>query len=460
MQDIVAAVKNTMPHKANSEVNVQTQQEAPAGEVLEQAANIPTETKTEQEAPFASPTEKTFEQRAEELYKQGKSWGEIGKTLQAEYHPDWNVDNVKKEARNYIRKSDFYGEKGIPKPEEKTIDNGKGEEYNQGESGYAIIAPYFDRQVSGSEDVAKAQAEAENEFLGRAEQVANQSGTKILGVSKNIGGYTFDENTGERVTEISYSFEINGTEEARQVFSSLMGDIGYEAQDSVVSGRYVENIDEANAMEFDIHYKGLSAFDIINEILTPNGVFDYTIDETNKIIRILDFDPQNPTAGQAIADTIEAKLGGFFNGTDAKPTQSKLLHAGDRADVYRKGLERGLSETGREQGLRDYYLSAQSANEALRNRQRQINKQAENEAGAESPGFSDGQNSLDYSALQNITNTLYGKPNAENKDIYAPFYPKDNRPEGNNSETHYYTHNQYKKWKPRPQPGPRKTQTG
>ena len=51
---------------------------------------------------------------------------EIGKTLQAEYHPDWNVDNVKKEARNYIRKSDFYGEKGIPKPEEKTIDNGKG----------------------------------------------------------------------------------------------------------------------------------------------------------------------------------------------------------------------------------------------------------------------------------------------------------------------------------------------
>lgn len=174
-----------------------------------------------------------------------------------------------------------------------------------------------------------------------------------------------------------------------------MSDIGYEAQDSVVSGRYVENIDEANAMEFDIHYKELSAFDITNEILTPNGVFDYTIDETNKIIRILDFDPQNPTTGQAIADTIEAKLGGFFNGTDAKPTQSKLLHAGDRADVYRKGLERGLSEIGREQGLRDYYLSAQSANEALRNRQRQINKQAENEAGAESPGFSDGQNSTD-----------------------------------------------------------------
>lgn len=79
---------------------------------------------------------------------------------------------------------------------------------------------------------------------------------------------------------------------------------------------------------------------------------------------------------------------------------------------------------------------------------------------AERPGFSDGQNSLDYSALQNITNTLYGKPDAENKDIYALFYPKDNRPEENNLETHYYTHNQYKKWKPRPQPGPRKTQTG
>lgn len=60
-----------------------------------------------------------------------------------------------------------------------------------------------------------------------------------------------------------------------------MGENGYEAQDSVVSGRYVENIDE-----------------------------------TNKIIRILDFDPQNPTTGQAIADTIKVKLGGFFNGTD------------------------------------------------------------------------------------------------------------------------------------------------
>lgn len=423
-KDIVEAVKNEKIQE-----NAQAQQEAIAEAATEQAANIPAEAKTEQEAAFASPTAKTFEQRAEELYRQGNSWGEIGKILQAEYHPDWKVDNVKKEARNYIRKSDFYGEKGIPKPEEKTIDNGKGEEYNQGESGYAIIAPYFDRQVSGSEDVAKAQAEAENEFLGRAEQVANQSGTKILGVSKNIGGYTFDENTGERVTEISYSFEINGTEEARQVFSSLMGDIGYEAQDSVVSGRYVENIDEANAMEFDIHYKGLSAFDIINEILTPNGVFDYTIDETNKIIRILDFDPQNPTTGQAIADTIEAKLGGFFNGTDYQPTQSKLLYAGDRADVYRKGLEKS-EQTGGD-GLRDYYLSAQSANEALRNRQRQINKQAENEAGAESPGFSNGQNSVDYRNLQNITDTFYRSPDTKNEDIYAPFYLKDNRPEGN-----------------------------
>lgn len=278
-KDIVEAVKNEKIQE-----NAQAQQEAIAEAATEQAANIPAEAKTEQEVPFASPTEKTFEQRAEELYKQGKSWGEIGKTLQAEYHPDWNVDNVKKEARNYIRKSDFYGEKGTA-----NIDNSENTVYAEN-SQFATIAPYYNTNIT-----AENKAEAKN--------------ANVKNLIKEMG----------------------------------------------------EN----------------------------------------------------------------------YYGTDYQPTQSKLLHAGDRADVYRKGLERGLSETGREQGLRDYYLSAQSANEALRNRQRQINKQAENEAGAESPGFSDGQNSLDYSALQNITNTLYGKPDAENKDIYAPFYPKDNRPEGN-----------------------------
>ena len=278
-KDIVEAVKN-----GKAIESVQTQQEAPAGEVLEQAANIPTETKTEQEVPFASPTEKTFEQRAEELYKQGKSWGEIGKTLQAEYHPDWNVDNVKKEARNYIRKSDFYGEKGTA-----NIDNSENTVYAEN-SQFATIAPYYNTNIT-----AENKAEAKN--------------ANVKNLIKEMG----------------------------------------------------EN----------------------------------------------------------------------YYGTDYQPTQSKLLYAGDRADVYRKGLERGLSETGREQGLRDYYLSAQSANEALRNRQRQINKQAENEAGAESPGFSNGQNSADYRSLQNITDIFYRSPDTKNEDIYAPFYPKDNRPEGN-----------------------------
>lgn len=58
----------------------------------------------------------TFEERAEQLYREGKSWGEIGKALQAEYYPNETAATITKVARNYIRNSDFYGQKGVTKP--------------------------------------------------------------------------------------------------------------------------------------------------------------------------------------------------------------------------------------------------------------------------------------------------------------------------------------------------------
>lgn len=64
---------------------------------------------------------KSFEERAEELYRQGKSWGEIGKTLQEEYLPDVPKKEVTKEARNYIRKSDFYGQMGVEVSNEQAV---------------------------------------------------------------------------------------------------------------------------------------------------------------------------------------------------------------------------------------------------------------------------------------------------------------------------------------------------
>lgn len=98
----------------NLDGTAQQTAQAQNNSLSEQTTNITPETQNAQIQANTS-SQLTFEERAEQLYREGKSWGEIGKALQAEYYPNETAKDVTDAARNYIRKSDFYGQKGVAK---------------------------------------------------------------------------------------------------------------------------------------------------------------------------------------------------------------------------------------------------------------------------------------------------------------------------------------------------------
>ena len=228
----------------------------------------------------------------------------------------------------------------------------------------------------------------------------------IKNVYSNMGGFEFSEgeNAGKQVNEISYTFEFeNSTPEQAQLFASLMGENGYEQQEAVISKSYVDNVEDSNAREYDIRYSGLDAF-AVADMLKKNGISDYTIDETTNTVQLLAFDEGGKNELLSKIDNLINEMGDSYYGTEYNPVQSDYLDAGRRAGIYQAWLDKGTQDGELRNSISQ---SLQKVQEFIR---KNAGAEITNEAGAESPGFSDGQNSLDYSALQNITNTLYGNP--------------------------------------------------
>ena len=127
----------------------------------------------------------------------------------------------------------------------------------------------------------------------------------------------------------------------------------------------------------------------VAKALEKAGITDYTIDTTNGIIQILEFDTEKNTDVLHLVDTLLADGKENFYDVNNKPIQSEYLDETSRAGLYRSWLEKGEQD-----GERRNYIS-----EALRKVEERI---AENErvktenkakADAESNGFFDAQNS-------------------------------------------------------------------
>ena len=226
-------------------------------------------------------------------------------------------------------------------------------------------------------------------FTDNAKNTAKILGIKLKGETSNMGGFTFSEGeaAGQQVHEISYSFEFeNATPEQAQLFASLMAENGYEQQEAAIQKRYVDNIDEGNAYEYTIRYRNMDEF-AVAKALEKAGITDYTIDTTNGIIQILEFDTEKNTDVLHLVDTLLADGKENFYDVNNKPIQSEYLDEKTRAGIYRSWLESELRD-----GERRNHIS-----EALRKVEKRI---AENErvktenkakADAESSGFFDAQ---------------------------------------------------------------------
>ena len=104
-----------------------------------------------------------------------------------------------------------------------------------------------------------------------------------------------------------------------------MSENGYEQQEAVISKSYVDNIESGNAYEYDIRYKGLDPFDVV-DIVKRNGISDYTIDETTNTVQILDFITDGSAELRANVKNLIKEMGGklLWNRLPANPKQITL----------------------------------------------------------------------------------------------------------------------------------------
>lgn len=209
----------------------------------------------------------------------------------------------------------------------------------------ATIAPYF--KTSYEDYVAmtpEKQKEMREAFAKAAHEVAKALGIPLdmKQASFNIGGYEFNNGT-ESIVEPSFTFRLNTTPEKARLFAALMGDLGYEQQEAVISQYKVNKYEDGNCVRHSIVIK--DADKILNE-LEAFGIKNFTYDKTNGVLSILSFNEEDVNKFVNLVETLENE--GYELQAKQTPIQSDYLEKSDREALYRKELEdqdrRGESE--------------------------------------------------------------------------------------------------------------------
>lgn len=152
----------------------------------------------------------------------------------------------------------------------------------------AIIAPYFN--TSYQDYVAMSteeQKQMRKAFSKAAHEIAKAIGITIdmKQASFNIGGYQFED--GGSIVEPSFTFRLDTTPEKARLFAALMGDLGYEQQEAVVSNYDISDIDSADGIRFSLEFKDS---DTLLKLIDQFNIKNFTYDKTNGVLSVLSFD--------------------------------------------------------------------------------------------------------------------------------------------------------------------------
>ena len=152
----------------------------------------------------------------------------------------------------------------------------------------ATIAPYFN--TSYEDYVAmtpEEQKEMREAFAKAAKEVAKALGITLnmKEASFNIGGYEFDDRGS--VIEPSFTFRLDTTPEKARLFAALMGDLGYEQQEAVVSNYDISDRDSADGIRFSLEFKDSAT---LLKLINQFDIKNFTYDKTNGTLSVLSFD--------------------------------------------------------------------------------------------------------------------------------------------------------------------------
>lgn len=245
----------------------------------------------------------------------------------------------------------------------------------------ATIAPYF--KTSYEDYVAmtpEKQKEMREAFAKAAHEVAKALGIPLdmKQASFNIGGYEFED--GSSVTEPSFTFRFgkDATPEQVRMFAALMGDLGYEQQEAVVTSWDVANEEERDGDRHFIEFKEEEL-----PLLKQFGIKNFTFDKTRGVLSVLSFDTQDVENFYKLVETIKQKENGLEETQRRNPRRASFKTFYDEKEG-RRALYEAWSTNAKDKSTEERRSSGsnnlvQEALEKLQNRELPIDRETPTE---------------------------------------------------------------------------------
>lgn len=202
------------------------------------------------------------------------------------------------------------------------------------------VAPYYNTNVT-KDNYERVRSQAESHFFDTVNQLINVLGLTSPRTFRNVGCYTFEDSLPRNtVRELSYTFEFKQDEEIQaELFACLMAEYGYEQQESAIISSYVDNADQANAIEISFNTPEIYMFKKMD------GLDDHTYCIENKTFSFYVFDKKTEEEIAQKKQLLASILGCDSKRAHTKHVKSQCLTYEKRLNIYDQWLTSKISTT-------------------------------------------------------------------------------------------------------------------
>lgn len=224
---------------------------------------------------------------------------------------------------------------------------------------FSTIAPFYNTEITAG-NIKEIRDKVERDFTRKANHIAKLLGIKVSGITTNIENFGLEKGktAAEAMAGLSYTFELEGSPEKTAVFASLVNDLGYKPQETVVTSKVVKSAEEADAVQITYPLGNKSRKETL-ELINKLGIENYSIDPRTNVITVTVFNQKDGkltlTAEEAEKQrTLSEELYGKERSgwkCSSKFLKSDYFNTRVRREIYARELERD-GNRGEQQDIR------------------------------------------------------------------------------------------------------------
>lgn len=224
---------------------------------------------------------------------------------------------------------------------------------------FSTIAPFYNTKITAG-NLKEIRAKVEDDFTRRANHVAGLLGVNLIGITTNIENFGLEKGktAAEAMAGLSYTFELEGPSEKTALFASLVNDLGYEPQETVITSKVVNSAEEADAVQITYPLGSKSRKETLG-LINKLGIENYSIDPRTNVITVTVFNQKDGkltlTAEEAEKQrTLSEELYGKERSgwkCSSKFLKSDYFNTRVRREIYARELERD-GNRGKQQDIR------------------------------------------------------------------------------------------------------------